>query len=79
MSEQDPATRPTLETLLEMLRETRDEARSFRAEVGRRFDALDVRLDRIESEVKQTHSEFYALRADFGEPRGQLKDLNLVK
>ncbi len=35
---------------------------------------LQVRFDRIESEVKMTHSELYALRADFVELRAQLKE-----
>ncbi len=37
-------------------------------------ERLNVRLDRIESEVKLTHSGFYALRADFNELRAQLKE-----
>jgi tetrahydromethanopterin S-methyltransferase subunit G len=53
-------TAPTIETILERLD-------SFRTEVN-------IRLDRIESEVKQTHSEFYELRADFRELRAVLKE-----
>ncbi len=53
-------TEPTIETILERLD-------SFRTEVN-------IRLDRIESEVKQTHSEFYELRADFRELRAVLKE-----
>ena len=53
-------TKPTIETILE------------------RINALDerlgVRLDRIESEVKLTHSELYALRADFTELKGAIKE-----
>ncbi len=59
-------TKPTIETILE------------------RINALDerlgVRLDRIESEVKQTHSELYALRADFTELKAAIKEhFSLVK
>ena len=61
-------TRPTLETLLEEVRA------GFKA-VDKHFHELEsrlsVRLDRIESEVKQTHSELYALRADFTELRSE--------
>jgi chaperonin cofactor prefoldin len=32
-----------------------------------RLERMDVRLDRIESEVKQTHSELFTLRAGFKE------------
>jgi hypothetical protein len=46
--------------------------------MDKRMDDLErrlfVRLDRIESEVKLTHFEFYDLRADFRELRGALKD-----
>jgi hypothetical protein len=38
------------------------------------FVKMDVRLDRIESEVKQTHSELYTLRADFKEFRALFKE-----
>lgn len=66
MSSEDPTknlsrdTQPTIQTILERLA----------AIEGR----LNVRLDRIESEVKQTHSEFYALRADFTELRNALRE-----
>ena len=59
-------TKPTLETVVQMLGE-------FRTAMEKRFDALEeqtgIRLDRIESEVKKTHSEFYEMRADFRELR----------
>ena len=67
-------TKPTLETVLERLDE-------FKAAMEKRFDGLDkrmvgfdVRFDRIESEVKLTHSELYGLRADFLELKGALKE-----
>ena len=79
----DPTTKPTLETLLEMMRETRAETRTdlrqgfaeMRAEMEKLFDKVAVRLDRIESEVKLTHSEFYELRADFREFLSRLKEI----
>jgi predicted metal-dependent hydrolase len=37
-------------------------------------ERLNVRLDRIEAEVKQTHSELFTLRADFTELRSQLRE-----
>ena len=43
-------------------------------EVRNDIEKMDVRLDRIESEVKQTHSELYTLRADFKEFRGHFKE-----
>ncbi len=60
-------TQPTLETLLEMMREMRDG-------VTKMEERLNVRLDRIEAEVKQTHSEMYTLRADFTELRAALRE-----
>lgn len=68
MSENEPTTtKPTLDTILEMLRGIRQTMDSC-------FDALDVRLDRIESDVKKTQSDFHALRADFLEFRREVRD-----
>jgi len=39
-----------------------------------RFDSLDIRLDRIESAVHETKSNFHALRADFNELRNVVKE-----
>ena len=47
------ATKPTLETLLDRLVAMEER--------------LNIRLDRIEAEVKLTRSEFLTLRADFRE------------
>lgn len=66
-------TKPTIETVLEMIVSLRDEMRAGFARIESRVDALDIRLDRIESEVKLTHSEVYALRADFKELKNDLK------
>jgi chromosome segregation ATPase len=60
-------TKPMLESILHELRE-------FRASVEKQFQDLDVRIDRIESEVKLTHSELFALRADFKESRGEFNE-----
>lgn len=83
-------TKPTLDTLMDMMRELRDgmatlEERLTKTLEGRLAKVIDgrlaetearlhVRLDRIESEVKLTHSEFYALRADFIELKAQLRE-----
>lgn len=60
-------TEPTPQTLLEMTREMRDG-------MAKMEERLNVRLDRIEVEVKQSHSEMYTLRADFTELRAALRD-----
>jgi len=60
-------TKPTFETILE-------EMRLFRAAVEKRFDSFDIRLDRIESAVHETKSNFHALRADFTELRNALRE-----
>jgi hypothetical protein len=54
------ATKPTMETLLERMNKLEER--------------LFIRLDRIEAEVKQTHSEVYALRADFTELRATIRE-----
>ena len=66
-------TKPTIETVLEMLAAFGDEMRDGFTRIERRLDVLDIRLDRIESEVKLTHSELYDLRADFKELKNSLK------
>lgn len=63
MSDQDPTTKPTLETLLEMVREVRDTV-----------SRLDVKLDRMDSMIHETRSEMLALRADFKELRAGIRE-----
>jgi uncharacterized protein (DUF111 family) len=60
-------TNPTIQTVLERIDE-------FRASMERRFDDLDVRVDRVESVVNATRSEMLTLRADFKELRNLLKE-----
>jgi hypothetical protein len=82
-------TKPTIETVLERINalsdELRGEIQSFRAETGERLSLIEervirietrmeIRLDRIEGEVKLTHSELYSLRADFKEFRPHSKE-----
>lgn len=71
-------TRPTLETVLERLEEFRAAVEKrfdeFQGRVEKRFDALDIRLDRMDSFAHKTYSELTALRADFNELKGQLKE-----
>jgi hypothetical protein len=74
MSDQDPTTKPTLDTLLEMLRGMRDEMRAGFSSVNKRLDDLDVRVDRVESVVNATRSEMLTLRADFKELRSTLRE-----
>jgi transcriptional antiterminator Rof (Rho-off) len=42
--------------------------------VRKEVERADVRLDRIESAVHDTQSKFHALRADFNELRGAIKE-----
>lgn len=51
-------TKPMLESIL-------SELRAFRQDTQKRFVALEIRLDRMNSEIKATHAELYELRADF--------------
>ena len=53
-------TKPTIETVLERINELRDD--------------MHVRLDRIESVVNATRSEFLTLRADFTELKRELRE-----
>lgn len=75
-------TKPTLDTLMDMMRELRDGITTLEERLNKTLDErltkfeerLNVRLDRIEAEVKITHSELYTLRADFTELRAQLRE-----
>jgi hypothetical protein len=67
-------TGPTIETVLERIDAQSKVMRAGFASVEKLFDKVAVRLDRIEGEVKLTHSEFYELRADFRELRTTLKE-----
>jgi hypothetical protein len=72
--EQKYDTKPTLETVVQMLAEMRDEMRAGFAGVQRRFEEFDVRLDRVASETSKTRSEFLELRADFREWQAELRE-----
>ena len=74
-------TKPTLDTILVELRsfrtsiEERFEALENKLDgVGVKFEAFDVRLDRIESVVNIPRGEMLELRADFRELRSALKE-----
>jgi hypothetical protein len=64
-------TDPTLDTVVRMLGELRDVLEKRFSDLER---GLSIRLDRIESEVKQTHSELFSLRADFTELRSEFNE-----
>lgn len=77
----DLTTKPTLETLLEMMRELRDTVNRRFDDVNTRLDnlngrvnELDIRIDRMDSFVHNTYSEMVAMRADFNELKVQLKE-----
>lgn len=65
--EQKYDKKPTLDTVLERLGE-------IEARFGKRFDALEIRLDRTASASYETRSEMPGLRADFKELKGQIKE-----
>jgi hypothetical protein len=75
------STAPTLETILLRINAVAEELHSFRTEMTRKFDALEIRLDRIESDGAKNRSEMLAMRADFREFQGALRDAlpSLVK
>ena len=86
----DLTTKPTLDTLMDMMRGLRDGMATLEERLTQTLEErltkvmderlartearLQVRFDRMESEVKLTHSELYALRADFAELKAQLKE-----
>ena len=60
MSDQEPTTKPTLKTLLEIVREVRDT-------MNARLERIEIRLDRVESMGLET-------RADLRELKGILRE-----
>ena len=59
MEDDEPKTRPMLQSIMERINSLEQH--------------LNIRLDRIESEVKLVHSQTLTLRADLSELRSQLK------
>lgn len=59
MAEDEAITQPTLQSILERINSLEQR--------------LNIRLDRIESEVKLVHAESLTLRPDLAELRNQLK------
>ena len=62
------------ETILERINALGVEVREGFARVEGRFEALDVRVARVESVVNATRSEMLTLRADFKELRAALRE-----
>jgi hypothetical protein len=65
-------TQPTIQTLLERMDAQTAEMRKGFAALE---ESLTVRLDRIDSMVHATRADMLAIRADFSELRGQLREL----
>jgi hypothetical protein len=74
MSDNDPTkdiaekyeTKPTLETILERIN-------ALDVKMDRRFDALESRLEAVETLVDRVSSVIYETRADVRELKGALK------
>ena len=63
----DLTTKPTLETLLVMMREVRDT-------VNKRFDALEESVDRLETRMDRVESIALEVRADLRDLKKQFKE-----
>jgi len=61
---------------LHLLREMRDEAASFRAEVNGRFNEVDSRFNGVNSRFDKLEFEVAAMRADQGRMVGILEALH---
>jgi hypothetical protein len=64
-------TQPTIQTVLERIDAL---SHNLNAHIDKLEDQVGIRLDRIGSEVKATHSEMFTLRADFKEFKIQFKE-----
>jgi hypothetical protein len=67
-------TKPTLETILERMNEIRAEMRAGFDAIDKRFETVEISLDRVESVSSQTRAEMLTLRADFREWQSALKE-----
>lgn len=60
-------TKPTLETLLQMLIEMRNETRIGLAQIDGRLNQIDGRLKRVENKIGVLNEDVLAVRADVRE------------
>jgi hypothetical protein len=67
-------TKPTLETILERINALGAEMRAGFGAIDKRFEAVEISLDRVESVSSQTRAEMLTLRADFREWQSALKE-----
>lgn len=67
-------TKPTLETILERINAVGTEMRAGFDAIDKRFEAVEISLDRVESVSSQTRAEMLTLRADFREWQSALKE-----
>jgi predicted nucleic acid-binding Zn-ribbon protein len=74
MSNADAPTQPLLSEILDAVNGLGVELHQFRAEANKRFEKLEIRLDRIDGEVKFVHSEILNLRADMKELRAEFNE-----
>ena len=57
-------TQPTIETVVQILGEMREEMRAGFEAVNARFDRVDARLDKIERKIKVLNDDVLSIRAD---------------
>jgi uncharacterized protein (DUF111 family) len=62
---------PSLREVLEAINTLGVEFHQFRVVTEKRFENLEIRMDKMHGEIKETHSELYALRAEFRELRAE--------
>jgi predicted nucleic acid-binding Zn-ribbon protein len=67
-------TKPTIETVIEMLQEFRASVESRLDSIERKLAQIDIRFDRLEADSHKTRSEMLAMRADFNEFRLHFKE-----
>ena len=57
-------TQPTIETVVQILGEMREEIRAGFEAVNARFDRVDARLDKIERKISILNDDVLSIRAD---------------
>ncbi len=74
MNDEDAATKPTLETILERINDLRSDMSQRFTAVEQKLEQIDVRLDRMEGVTYTTRADFTEMRADFREMRRHFRE-----
>ena len=73
----DLTTKPTLETLLEMMRDLRDTVNRRFDDVNKRFDDVDKRFEAVNQRLDSVDARLDAVDARFDTMNGRISELDI--